>query len=437
MIPNNERGPGERLDALLDGLRFVYASTFFRNAKTTRQAAGHSTREEKMAVIVQEVVGSPYGPRFYPHFAGVLRSYNFYAIGLARPEEGLVNLALGLGRTIVDDGIAWSYSPAHPHVNPPYNSAADLVEQTQKEFWAIPMTGAGRPAPFGRTDTLVRCVLRDAERDGTLRHVASTYDVQDDRIIPGVDREGPRIVDFAPILKHELIPLNPLLPVLLEACEGVRGGMVEAEFAVTIGDSPSAPARLGFLQLRPMTISQDIVDVSLEDLSKDNVLLASESVLGNGVTETLRDVVYVKPHRFQPRDAQTIARELEGLNRELIALGHPYILIGFGRWGTTDPQCGIPVQFAQVCGAKVLVEATLPDMNVMLSQGAHFFHNLIAFRAVYFSVAHGGPYRVDWDWLGRQSSARETRFLRHVKVPSPLTVKVDGRASRGVIYHEP
>ncbi|MEW6747940.1 MAG: PEP/pyruvate-binding domain-containing protein [Planctomycetota bacterium] len=438
MVPNNQADTSARLEALLRAIKRVYASTYFRTARNVIRDAGYSPDDQKMAVVLQEVVGSPFGERFYPHISGVLRSYNFYPTGLARPEEGLVHLALGLGRTIVEDGIAWVCSPAHPYANPPYTSVPSLLKHTQKEFWAIDMRGSPQSVSGGvaGTDHLRKWSLAEAEQDGALRVVASTYKADDDRIVPGIDTEGPRIVDFAPILKHKLIPLDRLLPALLETCEETLRGMVEVEFAVSLGERPGAPARFGFLQLRPMAVSQVIVDVPPEDLVSRNVLLASESVLGNGLVDTLCDVVYVRPERFDSKETRSIAGELETINRELVAAGRSYILIGFGRWGTTDPQCGIPVVFGQISGAKVLVESTLPDLHLMLSQGTHFFHNLVSSRAVYFSVEHGGRFRIDWEWLGRQPRVAETPFLRHVRALAPLTVKVDGRTGRGVISHE-
>jgi hypothetical protein len=434
MIPNRQADPAARLGDLLDAIRFVYGSTFFRRAKEYLRAAGRPPADARMAVIVQEVVGSSYGPRFYPHISGVMRSCNFYPFGLARPEEGVVRLALGLGRTIMEDGAAWSYSPAHPNVNPPHKSVHDLLDRTQREFWAIDMTV--RPdGHAGGAESLVRCGLSDAERDGALGLVASTYRVQDDRIVPGVEAEGPRIVDFAPVLKYESIPLTRLLRRLLEVCEERLGGMVEVEFAVALCGRSAAPARFGLLQLRPMSETEAVVDVPPGELRREDVLLASESVLGNGASDALRDIVYVRPDRYRPEHTEAIAHELEILNGELIALGRPYILIGFGRWGTTDPRCGIPVTFGQIRGTHVLVEATHPEMPVMPSQAAHFFQDVVDHRVVLFSVERSDRDRIDWDWLARQDVERETPFVRRVASRSPLAVRVDGRAGRGVIRH--
>jgi hypothetical protein len=211
--------------------------------------------------------------------------------------------------------------------------------------------------------------------------------------------------------------------------------MVEVEFALTLDEKHGAPARFGFLQVRPMVVSEAHVDVSLAELSGERVLVASESVLGNGILDTLRDIVFVKPERFSVNQTETIAAQLEKFNNQLVASNAPYLLIGFGRWGSSDPQGGIPVKFGQICGAKVIVESTLPEMNFMLSQGSHFFHNITSFRVFYFSVAHWEKYAIDWNWLRQQKVVSETDFICHIQLSFPLKIKVDGTTSRGVISY--
>jgi len=388
-----------------------------------------------MAVVIQEVVGLRYSDRFYPHISGVARSYNFYPTGHARPEEGVVDLALGLGKTVVDDGVAWSYSPAYPEANPPYNSVYDLLKQTQTEFWAVNM---GKPPvfdPIKETEYMLKCNLTDAESDSTLRFIASTLRADDGKITMGTSVKGPRLLDFAAILKADQIPLNDLLKMLLKCCEDALGNMVEIEFAATLDKDHGAPARFGFLQVRPMVVSSAEVDVPLSDLAGDDVLVASDKVLGNGSIENVRDVVYLKPDKFEAKHSYLIVPELEAINRKLAEAARPYLLVGFGRWGTSDPVAGIPVNFGQISGAKVIVEATLPDMNFMLSQGSHFFHNITSFQICYFSVYHWGEFQIDYSWLNRQKIAAETDYVRHVELSAPLLIKVDGRSGRGVIRH--
>jgi hypothetical protein len=436
MIPNNQTGTDTRFRKLAEAVKYVYASTFFHNAKDYIKATHHSTEDERMAVIIQELVGCDYGERFYPEISGVARSYNFYPIGYARPEDGVVDLALGLGKTIVDDGMAWSYSPACPQANPPYNSLGELLEQTQTRFWAINMRGPEAYDPIKESEYIQRYDLSDAEQDRSLGFIASTYREHEDRVVMGVGERGPRVLDFGPILKADEIPLNEMLKTLLKSCEDALGCMVEMEFAVTLGRARSQGARFGFLQVRPMVVSDVLVELPLDELYSDRALVASESVLGNGVASNITDVVYVLPDSFRRAHTQTIADQLERLNRELLDAGTRYLLMGFGRWGTTDPQGGIPVNFGQISGAKVIVEATLPGMNFILSQGSHFFHNITSFKIGYFSVPYDGRFKIDWDWLNSQTLVADTGLIRHARLARPLTVKIDGRTGRGVILHE-
>jgi len=435
MIPNNQPDADTRFRKLAEAIKFVYSSTFFKAAGNYMKSTHHATIDEKMAVVIQEVVGTRFGDRFYPHISGVARSYNFYPTGHARPNDGVVDLAIGLGKAIVDDGQAWSYSPAYPRSNPPYNSISDLLKQTQTEFWAINMGKPPAYNPVEESEYLTRFNLTDSEYDGTLRHLASTYSPQNDRITIGTGIKGPRILDFAPILRTNQLPLNELLKTLLQVCEDTLGSLVEIEFAMTLDQKQCAPADFGFLQVRPMVVSQAEVEVSMSDLTDDRALVASESVLGNGMVDNINDVVYIKPETFDVKYTPEIAAELEIINRSLVDRKRPYLLIGFGRWGTSDPQGGIPVNFGQISGAKVIVESTLSDLNFNLSQGSHFFHNVTSFQICYFSLYHWGQYKINWDWLNQRPTIAETRFVKHVELSSPLKVKVDGRSGRGVIFY--
>jgi len=436
MIPNNQLDVDSRFRKLCEAIKFIYASTFFREAKNYILATRHAASEEKMAVIIQEVVGARHGVRFYPHLSGVARSHNFYAIGNAKPADGVIDLALGLGKTIVDDGVAWSYSPAYPQANPPYNALEDLLGQTQSEFWAVNMGWPVEFNPLKETEYLKKFGLAEAEQDGALQFLASTYRAQDDKIVYGIAENGPRVVDFAPILKFDLIPLNRLLRQLLKICEEALGKMVEVEFAVTLDARRGRPARFGFLQVRPMVVSELTVDLPPEELRGRNVLAASEAALGNGLLETIQDIVLVKPDKFDAHQTTAIAAELERLNLRLQEAGRPYLLIGFGRWGTSDPLAGIPVNFGQISGAKVIIESALPETSAMLSQGSHFFHNVTSFKVFYFSLGAADPHRIDWDWLKAQPTFQETDFVRHLRLSGPLKIKVDGRTGRGVISHD-
>jgi phosphoenolpyruvate synthase/pyruvate phosphate dikinase len=428
MIPNNQHSPDIRFQKLTEAIKFIYASTYFKSAKDYMEATHHRTEDEKMGVIIQEVMGQRHNDRFYPEISGVARSYNFYAMGRAKPEEGVVNLASGLGKTIVDGGISWTYSPAHPKISPPFGSTGELLKQTQTEFWAVNMGKPSAYDPVKETEYMLKANLLDAEEDGTLRYTASTLNVHSDRVSMGIGAKGPRILNFALLLDLNEIPLNDLIKSLLSICEKAVDAPVEIEFAMTF-----TPPRFGFLQVRPMVVSQEQIDISEMALTGENVLAASENVLGNGESETIRDIVYVKPENFDAKFTRKIVYELEAINKKLVAEKNPYLLIGLGRWGSSDPWLGIPVNWGQISGAKVIVEATLAHMNVEQSQGSHFFHNLTSFGVSYFSVPFTGKYQIDWNWLDGNNSVEETRFIRHVKLSSPLKVSVDGKNRWGVI----
>jgi len=435
MIPNNEIEEDARFTRLVEAIRFVYATTFFAEAKAYMASIGRSAGDEKMAVIIQEVVGQRADGRFYPCVSGVARTHNFYPTGHARPSDGVVSLALGLGKTIVDGGRSWSYSPAYPKAPPPFNDIGELLKNTQTRFWAVNMGDPPPHDPIRETEYLVEPGLAEAEGDGALRYLVSTYDAGSDRLNPGLDARGPRALTFAPILGSRLMPFNGLIRKLMDLSEEVLQSPIEIEFAINLHLKEALPARLGFLQVRPMMVAGELIEVSLDDLVGDSVLLATEKALGNGSRNDLLDVVFVRPEGFAPAATPAIAKELERINHELVAAGRNYVLIGFGRWGTSDPSLGIPVAWGQISGARVIVEATLPDVQPDLSQGSHFFHNLLSFQVFYFSVEHHGPYTIDWSWLDRQSTAQAAAHATHVRLDAPLSVRVDGASGRGVITH--
>lgn len=432
MVPNHQPEPATRFRGLVEAVKLVYASTFFESARTYRRAVGADDRDEKMAVIVQEVVGARHGRRFYPHVSAVGRSFNYYPTGNARPEDGLAQLALGLGKTIVDGGICWSYSPRFPSAPPPFASARDMLEATQTRFWAV---NVGDPPPYdpiAETEYLVHAHLADADYDGTLRYLASTYVASSDRLSPGVGREGPRVLDFAPLLKLREWPLNDAILELLALAEASTGSPVEIELAATPPDAEGS-GRVGLLQVRMAATPGPQTAVADEDLSGPDVLLASGNAMGNGVVEGIRDIVYTKPEAFELRHTRAMAREVAAINRALVEEGRAYLLIGFGRWGSSDDWLGIPVTWGQVAGARAVVEAQLPGRGIEPSQGSHFFHNMSSLGVVFFAVAESDPVGVRWDWLAGRPAVTETDFLRHLRLDRPLEIRVDGRRGRGFV----
>lgn len=428
MIPNNWLDADTRFQKLVEAIKFVWASTFFKIAKDYCTATDMCMGNEKMAVIIQEIVGKRYRDRFYPELSGVARSFNYYPVKPAQPEDGVVSLALGMGKTIVDGEKMWVYSPAYPERPPPFKSPQELLDETQNEFWVVHMGEPPVYNPIKETEYLRKLNLTAAEQDGTLHHLASTYDLETGRLSIGTGVRGPRVLNFAPLLSMNEIPLNRLISEILVRCEQTMGCPVEIEFAATFD-----PHRFGFLQVRPMVVPTGDLQVTDADLVDINTVLASETVLGNGIVEGIEDIVYVIPQRFNLKDTRQIAEELEKHNHRLLAEKRPYVLIVFGRLGTLDPWLGIPVTWGQICGARVVVEATQENVRVELSQGSHYFHNIINLGVIYFGMPFSSPYRVDWDRLKSQPLVEEYQYTRHVRLPAPLYVKVDGRSGRGII----
>lgn len=433
MVPNNHPDANVRFRALVEAIKLVYASVFFRAARSYRKAVGAADRDEAMAVVIQEVVGTRYGNRFYPGFSAVCRSFTYYPTGNARPEDGVAQLALGLGKAIVDGGVCWSYSPRFPMSPPPFGSPRSMLKETQTRFWAVNMGKPPAYDPVAETEYLVEGGLEDAEYDGTLRYVASTYDPTSDRLHPGTGRDGPRVLDFAPVLRLREWPVNDALSDLLAVAAEALGQPAEIEAAGTLPSTSDGDVRVGLVQVRAMAAPGAEVDVAEADLVAPGLLLSSRKVMGNGVVDAVRDIVYIKPDAFEARETRKMAAEVDVLNRTLLDQGRPYMLVGFGRWGSSDPWLGVPVTWGQVAGARVIVEATLPHVRIEPSQGSHFFHNVSSLGVVYFSSDATAPTVLDWDALARLPAETETVFFRHLRLNAPVQVKVDGRTGRGYV----
>lgn len=433
MIPNNQHDATTRFHKLIDAIKLIWASAYFAEAQSYIKTTQADPSQEKMAVIIQEVVGQRFGDRFYPQISGVARSYNFYRFGNNKPEEGVVDLALGLGKTIVDGGVCWSYCPASPRSGTPYGSVRDMLQNTQLKFWSVNM---GKPPAFDpvkEMEYMRQDDLETSEKDGTLALAASTYDGASDRVIPGIRSKGPRLINFASVLTYESIPLNDLIKNLLIKSREYVGADVELEFAVTV-DPKSGQARFGLLQIRPMLMSREDVTIADEFLTGDAVIVRSNNVLGNGKNEDIRYILYVKPETFDKSKTREISEEIAQQNEQLLSQGHQYILIGFGRWGSSDPWLGIPVVWANISAARAIVECTTPEMNVDLSQGSHFFHNLTSMQVPYLSVRHSiSNDRVNWEFLNNCDAEYESQNIRLIQVPGTITVQVDGNRGIGVI----
>ena len=434
MLPNNHPDPKVRLQLLCDALRLVYASTFYRASRAYLAATPNRLEEEKMAVVLQRVLGRRHGSRFYPTFAGVARSLNFYPIGDIQSTEGFVNVALGLGKTVVEGERSLRFSPAHPQKLYQFATVDEALRNSQREFWALDMDFAAHRLTPDPEATLQRCTLEVAERDGQLYSLGATYSPDADAIYDGISRPGPRLVNFAGVLKHGSFPLTGIVQELLRVGAEGFSGPVEIEFAVEL-DVRRRVRRFGFLQIRPLIAEAVDARVAL-DGCEDDALVVSPVVMGNGVIDGLRDIVYVHPARLDRSRTAGIAAAIEALNIDLVAAQRPYLLLGPGRWGSADPWLGIPVKWPDVSGARAVVECDLADFRVTPSQGTHFFQNIVSFSVGYLTVNDGdgeSSGSIDWDWLDAQPAAHERDALRHVRLAAPVQVLLDGRSGRGVV----
>ncbi|MBN1433426.1 hypothetical protein JW921_01620 [Candidatus Fermentibacterales bacterium] len=436
MLPNNHMEFDSRFRDLTGAIKLVYASTFLQGARSYIEATNHRAEEEKMAILIQEVVGDRHGTCFYPHISGVGRSYDYYPVGSAVPEDGVVNLALGLGKTVVDGGVSLRFTPRYPGVLPQFPDTASMLRDSQKTFWAIDMGHSSSVSMQEDEDQyLLNLGLERAEEQGVLEYLASTYSPQDDVIYDGVNRAGPRVLNFAHVLKNRVIPLAEILDTLLKMGEQAMACPVEIEFAVRLGSDRPTPAHFHLLQIRPMVVGDELVEVDLQGVGDEgSVLVYSEAALGNGVIESLMDIIYVDPEAFDASSTREIVEEIGSLNRTARERGDKYLLIGPGRWGSSDPWLGIPVCWNHVSNARVIVETGLANMNVDPSQGSHFFQNLTSLRIGYFTVPwQSGSARIDWEWLASMEPAESTEHVRRLRLDNAIRVMIDGRSGKGLI----
>jgi CheY-like chemotaxis protein len=432
MLPNNHPSLKHRLAQLEQAIKRVYASTFSRHAKAYLRATPYRLEEEKMAVILQKVVGAERNGRYYPEFSGVARSLNAYPSPPMRAEDGVVAVALGMGRTVVENERCLTFSPRHPRKILNFSSAEDILANSQREFWALDLRGASGGADESMRETSFP--LSVAESDGALAALASTYSREEHAVHDGLSRPGVRLVTFAPVLKHGVFPLADIVSYLLQLGKEGVNREAEIEFAVCLGGSEEA-AEFGFLQVRPLVLLRQGDGGSLADVADDQLVCRSPRVMGSGILHDLYDLVVVDAHRFDRAQSHIVAREVARCNAALLAGRRPYVLIGVGRWGSADPWAGIPVTWDEISGARVIVEAGFRDFRVTPSQGSHFFQNLTSFQVGYFTVnADTGEGFVDWDWIAARPAEEELSFVRHLRFERPMVVKMGGREGSGVIY---
>jgi len=438
MLANNDPDPEVRLKELDKAVKFIYASTFSNEAKAYRKLTPHLPDEEKMAVVIQKVVGRAYaeGSRFYPVFSGVMQSYNYYPVPPLTSENPIVHIAMGLGKTIVEGHTALRFSPSHPRNLHQFSTIDDFFNNSQKNFVALDISkGESRSLTYEKEPDLVHVETDSAEADGTLELVASSYSEENDVISDSISQPGARLVTFAPILKNELIPLSSILTELAEMGRDAMGTNVEMEFAATF-DPESRRTEFSILQMRSMTSRTLVKKVSFKDLNEANIICSSSSTLGNGYTNDIADLIFVKPETFTNLKTHDIAAEIGELNQKLKLENRFCLIIGPGRWGSSDPFLGIPVKWNHISHSKIIIEASYGDFSADPSYGTHFFHNLTSLGIGYFTVNTGKDEgMINWDWLKNQTVLADMQYVRHIRLAKPLDIRIDGSTGKGVIAH--
>ena len=433
MIPKLE-DKYEMLRMLSDAIKAVYASVFYRDSKAYMTATSNLIDQEKMAVVLQEVVGNRYNDHFYPTMSGVARSLNFYPIGNEKAEDGIANIALGLGKYIVDGGQTLRFSPRHPHNILQMSTVDFALRETQTRYYALDLKNMTTQFSVDDSFNLLRLNLKDADADGALKYIVSTYDPYDQIIRDGYYPGGRKILSFVNILQHDVFPLADTLTQILHIGQNEMGRPVEIEFAVNINVKDPSKATFYLLQIRPIVDNKEVMDEDLTLVEQQDTLLSSTSVLGHGLVTDVQDVVYVKTGAFSSSNNQLIAYEIEKINRQFTAEGKGYVLVGPGRWGSSDSWLGIPVKWPHISNARVIVESGLENYRVDPSQGTHFFQNLTSFGVGYFTV---NPFKGDgWfdeSFLNALPAVQETDFVRHVRFEKPIVIKMDGKRSLGVV----
>ena len=435
MVPNIKGHRISTLTMVCEAIKAVYASVYYKDSKTYMKATKNVISREKMAVVLQEVCGRQYGNRFYPSFSGVGRSLNFYPIGDEKPEDGVVNVALGLGKYIVDGGQTLRFSPKHPHNILQTSSLEFALNETQTHFNALDLSRTTFSPQVDDGFNLFRLSVRDAEADGTLRFVASTFDPYDQIIRDGLYEEKYRkVITFANILEHEVFPLAEIVDKVLKVGEREMGRPVEIEFAVNLDYAENKNNVFYLLQIRPIVDANKSIDEDLAQVPLDSTLITSRQALGNGIIDNLCDVVYVKEGMFGPSNNQLIAYDIDKINRQLMEQDRPYVLIGPGRWGSSDTWLGIPVKWPNIAGAKVIVEAGQTSYHIDPSQGTHFFQNLTSCGSAYLTVDGVDDREVcDMDYLETLPVVAETKYIKHVRLEQSLVAKIDGKKGIGVV----
>ena len=428
----------QMLQMLACAVKGVYASVFYRDAKAYMAATNHAVEQEKMAVILQQVVGQEYGDRFYPTMSGVLRSLNYYPIGDETAEEGVASLALGLGKYIVDGGQTLRVCPYHPNQVLQTSELEKALSDTQTQFYALDMKHVGEDFKVDDGFNILKMKVKDAVADGSLDYIASTYDPYDQVLNDGVYENGRKVITFSGVLQHEVVPLPEILQMAMKYGSEEMECPVEIEFACNIHADKTCDFYL--LQIRPIVDANEMLDEDVSAIPDADCLLRSHSSLGHGISEDVVDVVYVKyDDNFSAMNNYYVADDIERINRQFLASGKNYVLVGPGRWGSSDHYLGVPVKWPHISAARVIVEVALKNYNIDPSQGTHFFQNLTSLGVGYFTIdtnVENGGF-INKEMLDAMPAVEETRYVRHVRFEHPLRILMDGKKQEGAVLLPP
>lgn len=433
LLPNNHPDENRRLEYLEQAVKLVYASVFSPSARSYFDAIDYKIDEEKMSVLLQRVVGNRFGDYFYPHFSGVAQSYNYYPISYLKPEDGIAVVGFGLGKHVIDGEKAHRFCPKYPTID--FVGPEAQLKESQQSFYAINMKDSELNLLEGEAATLKVRGIDEAAGEGTLEPCVSFWDYEDNRLQVGSGLAGPRVVNFAPILKYDTFPLAGILEAVLNIIKSAMGTPVEIEFAVDLKPAANGLPSFYILQIKPLLGNIEDFNLDLTGVNKNELLLYTERAMGNGRLDDICDLIYVDPAKFDKTRTLEMTAELENLNRIMKKENRRYILVGPGRWGSSDRWLGIPVTWSHISNARVIVEVEREDLRVDPSLGSHFFHNVTSMNIGYFDLPYNSKTNfIDWDWLGRQSATRRTKNFVHLRFTEPLVVKMDGRKRISVIY---
>ncbi|MGQ1890804.1 PEP/pyruvate-binding domain-containing protein [Thermophagus sp. OGC60D27] len=433
VLPNNDPNPEVRFSQLASAVKLVYASIFSPTARAYFEAVHYKIDEEKMAVIIQQLVGQKAHNRYYPHVSGVAQSFNYYPFSYMKPEDGFAVIGVGLGKYVVGGERAWRFCPRYPGLE--LSSLGDQIKDSQQYFYAVDMEKENVDfLKDGEDAFLSKLDISEAEEDGNLKHCASVYDINNDRLVNDFSIRGPRVLNFADILKYDMVPLPRTLDTLLRYFREAMGAPVEIEFALDLDPGDRGKPTLWLLQIKPLIRLEKHMEVDFSEVEQKRVIIKSEKGMGNGRYDHIKDVVFMNVEKFDRTKTGEMAKEVAMMNKKMEKEGLEYVLIGPGRWGTRDPSTGIPVFWSQISQARVIVEMGLPDFPLDASLGSHFFHNVTSLNIGYFSVlAKNKNEFVDLDFLKKQQVIEDTRYFKHIRLEQPLTILMDGKQQKAVV----